>query len=79
MVATTVARDDSLASSSVVAMKRSSDAAEMCCAAAEADGWSVTRLPWSVASVSQPLAQNAFAAMFLSLKYFKAPGWIGNL
>ena len=45
MVATTVALDDSVANSSVLAMKRSSDAAEMCCAAPEVDGWSVTRLP----------------------------------
>ena len=36
LVASTVAVDDSEANSSVLAMKRSSDAAEMCCAASGA-------------------------------------------
>src|SRR5262245_23246994 len=52
MVAMTVARDDSLTSSSVVAMKRSSDAAEMWEAAPEADGWSVTLF---LSSLSSPV------------------------
>ena len=42
-------------------------------------GWRRRLLSCHAVRSPRRLHWNAFAAMFLSLKYFKAPGWIGNL
>src|SRR5215207_1056893 len=69
LAASTVIFDDSVANSSVLAMNRSSDAAEMCWAASGALRLSVTRLPSGLVGLCFDL---------LILEVFQRTGMIGH-